>query len=71
MPKVVKIRYAAKTGKYKRGNGRVRDPVRVQVVKAELDRLYKLRKEATKRAEGQNLSRFVRLSFDGLPPYRF
>jgi hypothetical protein len=53
MPKVVKIRYAVKTGKYKRGNGRVRDPVRVQVVKAELERLYKLRKEATKRAEGQ------------------
>ena len=52
-PKVVQIRYAAKTGKYKLGNGWVRDPVRVQVVKAELDRLYKLRKEATKRAEGQ------------------
>ncbi len=53
MPKVVKIRYAAKTGKYKRGNGRVRDPARVQIVKAELDRLVKLREEATKMAEGE------------------
>jgi len=53
MPKVVKIRYAVKTGKYKRGNGRVRDPVRAQLVKAELDRLDKLREEATKRADGE------------------
>jgi hypothetical protein len=51
MPKAVKIRHAVKTGKYKRGNGLVRDPVRAQVVKAELDRLDKLREEATKRAE--------------------
>jgi hypothetical protein len=29
IPKVVQIRYAAKTGKYKLGNGWVRDPVRV------------------------------------------
>jgi hypothetical protein len=55
MPKVVQIRYAAKTGKYKLGNGWVRDPVRVQVVKAELDRLQKLREEATKRAEGAKI----------------
>lgn len=53
MPKVVKIRYAVKTGKYKRGDGRVRDPVRRQVVMAELDRIDKLREEATKRAEGE------------------
>ena len=52
MPKVVKIRYAAKTGKYKRGNGRVRDPMRVQIVKAELARLDKLREEATKKSGG-------------------
>ena len=50
MPKVVQIRYAAMTGKYKLGDGRVRDPARVQVVEAELDRLQKLR--ATKMAEG-------------------
>jgi hypothetical protein len=55
MPKVVKIRNAVKTGKYKLGNGCVRDPVRVQVVKAELDRLDKLREEATKRAEGAKI----------------
>jgi hypothetical protein len=53
MPKVVQIRYAVKTGKYRLGNGQVRDPVRVQVVEAKLDRLDKLREEATKRAEGQ------------------
>ena len=44
-PKVVQIRYAAKTGKYKLGNDWVRDPARVQVVR-------ELREEATKRAEG-------------------
>ena len=53
MPKVVKIRYAVKTGKYKRGNGRVRDPVRVQIVEAELDRIHNLQEEATKRPEGE------------------
>ena len=45
VPKVVQIRYAVKTGKYRLGNGRVRDPVRVQVVKAKLDRVDKLRDE--------------------------
>lgn len=33
MSKVVQIRYAAKTGKYKLGNDWVRDPARVQVVR--------------------------------------
>jgi hypothetical protein len=53
VPKVVQIRYAVKTGKYRLGNGRVRDPGRVQVVKSKLDRIDKLREEATKRAEGE------------------
>jgi Protein of unknown function (DUF4238) len=53
IPKVVKIRYAAKTGKYKLGNGLVRDPMRVQVVKAKLERLQKLWDEGMKNAEGQ------------------
>jgi hypothetical protein len=38
--------HAAKTGKYKLGDGWVRDPARVQVVR-------ELREEATKRAEGE------------------
>jgi len=53
VPKVVQIRYAVKTGKYKLGNGRVRDPVRRQVVMAALDRIDKLLKEAAKRAKGE------------------
>ena len=51
MPNVIQLRHASKTGKYKLGNGWVRDPLRVQIVKAESDRINKLREEATQRAE--------------------
>jgi len=51
MPKLLKIRHAARIGKYTLGDGLVRDPMRVQVVRAECDRLNKLREEATERAE--------------------
>ena len=50
--KVGRIRYAVKTGRYKVGDGWVRDPVRVQVVKAELDRLQALREKAINKEEG-------------------
>ena len=53
VPKVVQIRYAVKTGKYELGNGRVRDPVRRQVVMAALDRIDTLLEEAAKRAKGE------------------
>ena len=51
MPNLIQLRHASKTGKYKLGNGRVRDPLRVQIVKAESDRINKLREEATQKAE--------------------
>lgn len=44
-------RRAVQTGKYKLGGAFVRDPIRTSVVKAEFDRLQKLREQATKAAE--------------------
>jgi hypothetical protein len=51
MPKVIQLRHASKTRKYKLGNDWVRDPLCVQTVKAESDRINKLREEVTQRAE--------------------
>lgn len=51
LPKSVEIRHAARTGKYVLGDAFVRDPIRTAIVRAELDRLHKLREEATKKAE--------------------
>jgi hypothetical protein len=53
LPKAVELRRAARTGNYRLGNAFVRDPIRTTVVRAELDRLQKLREEATKRAENE------------------
>jgi hypothetical protein len=53
LPKPVKCRHAIKTGKYAVGDDNVRDPTRVQIVKAELDRLRKRRTEATERREAE------------------
>jgi hypothetical protein len=53
LPKAVELRRAARTGKYRLGDAFVRDPVRTAVVRAELDRLQKLREEATKRTENE------------------
>jgi Protein of unknown function (DUF4238) len=53
LPNAVEIRRAARTGKYKLGDAFVRDPIRTAVVNAELNRLQKLREEATKAAETQ------------------
>jgi len=51
LPKGVEIRHAARKGKYVLGDAFVRNPIRTGVVRAELERLEKLREEATKRAE--------------------
>jgi len=51
LPKAVEIRHAARKGKYVLGDAFVRDPTRTAVVRAELERLQKLREEATKNAE--------------------
>jgi hypothetical protein len=56
LPKVVKIRAAAKTGKYALGDAFLRDPLRTAAVRAELSRLHKLREAATKRAEAEKTS---------------
>jgi hypothetical protein len=53
-PPAVQLKYAAKTGRYKIGNGFVRDPTRAKVVEAELRRREKLREEALKRAEARD-----------------
>jgi hypothetical protein len=53
LPKAVEIRHAAKKGKYALGDTFIRDPVRTAVVNAELDRIQKLREEATKAAEAR------------------
>ncbi|MDA9483073.1 hypothetical protein XI07_13755 [Bradyrhizobium sp. CCBAU 11445] len=50
LPKVVEIRPAAKTGRYALGDSFVRDPIRTAAVRAELDRVHKLRQAATERA---------------------
>lgn len=51
LPKAVEIRYAARKGKYAVGDAFVRDPTRTAVVKAELERLQRLREDATRKAE--------------------
>jgi hypothetical protein len=51
LPKAVEIRHAARKGKYRLGDAFARDPLRTAVVKQELDRLQKLREEATRKAE--------------------
>jgi hypothetical protein len=51
LPKAVEIRHAAKKGRYTLGDAFVRDPMRTAAVKAELDRLHKLREKATEAAE--------------------
>ena len=51
LPKAVELRRAARTSKFVKGDERVRDPLRTEVVRVELDRLQKRREEATKKAE--------------------
>jgi len=51
VPKAVELRRAARTSKFVKGDERVRDPLREKIVRAELDRLYKRREEATKKAK--------------------
>jgi hypothetical protein len=51
LPKAVELRRAARTSKFVKGDERVRDPLRTEVVRAELGRLQKRREEATKKAE--------------------
>jgi len=48
---MVEIRHEVKKAKYVLGDAFVRDPMRTTVVRAELDRLQKLREQATKRTE--------------------
>jgi hypothetical protein len=55
LPKMVEIRrHAVRKAKYVLGDAFVRDPLRTTAVRAELDRLQKLREQATKRAEEQS-----------------
>lgn len=56
LPGAVELRRAAKTGKYKKGDTFVRDPLRATAVQHELDRLESLRKNATEQAEQENES---------------
>jgi Arc/MetJ-type ribon-helix-helix transcriptional regulator len=51
LPKVVEIRGAAKTGRYALGDAFIRDPIRAMAVRAELDRVHRLRQAATERAD--------------------
>jgi Protein of unknown function (DUF4238) len=51
LPKIVTIRHAVKKSKYILGDASVRDPARTAVVRAELDRVEKLREQATKLKE--------------------
>jgi hypothetical protein len=50
-PRAVQLRRAAKTGKYKIGNGLVRDPMRAKIVEAELRHWEKIREEALRKGE--------------------
>jgi hypothetical protein len=55
LPKMVEIRrHAVKKAKYVLGDAFVRDRLRTTAVSAELDRLQRLREQATKRAEEQS-----------------
>jgi hypothetical protein len=51
LPTAVTIRRAVKTAKYVLGDAFQRDPARIAVVRAELDRIQKLREAATKAAK--------------------
>jgi hypothetical protein len=51
LPTVVAVRPAPKNGKYCLGDAFVRDPLRTLAVRAEADRINKLREAATKRAK--------------------
>ena len=51
LPKAIALRRAALTGKYRCGDGLRRDPVRVALVSAELDRLKSRQEEAIRKAE--------------------
>jgi hypothetical protein len=51
LPKVVEVRSAAKKGRYRLGDAFVRDRLRTAVVRAELDRVHKLREATTKQVE--------------------
>jgi hypothetical protein len=51
LPSSVELRLAARKNKYVLGDAFIRDPTRRDVVKAEMDRIYKLREAATRKAE--------------------
>jgi hypothetical protein len=51
LPGGVELRHAARKNKYVVGDTFIRDPVRRDVVKAELDRIHKLREAATAKAD--------------------
>lgn len=49
--RAIEVRHTARTGKYKQGDAFVRDPLRTEVVKAELDRIQALQEAATQAAD--------------------
>jgi hypothetical protein len=51
LPTVVSVRPASKNGKYRLGDALIRDPLRTLLVRAEADRIKKLREAATDRAK--------------------
>lgn len=51
LPASIVVRHAAKKGEYARGDARVRDHERVNVVRAEFDQLRRRREEATRKAK--------------------
>jgi hypothetical protein len=51
LPKAVELRLAARRNKYAVGDTYIRDPLRNQVVRAELDRVQRLREAATAEAD--------------------
>jgi hypothetical protein len=53
LPRAVALRQAARTGTYRLGDKSVRDPMRTLVVREELNRLHKLKEEATRRVESE------------------
>lgn len=56
LPHAVQIRRAAHTGRHALGDSFIRDPIRTAVVKAEFDRIQKLREQATAAAESKKAS---------------
>ncbi|MFX4370051.1 hypothetical protein ABTA37_20175, partial [Acinetobacter baumannii] len=51
LPRAIEVRHTARTEKYKQGDAFVRDPLRTEIVKAELDRIQALREAATQAAD--------------------